>query len=118
MALTIDTRTYNFDVQLTTDSCRYTGPDHTSSFIDTVILGRTSAKPTSDYAGKNRGRAKLTRTMVDSNGDNVGEAIFETNCSVPVGSVQADVDAFIVDGADMVSTSLFTNVVNNHDINQ
>lgn len=114
MALTISTKTYNFDTNPTPDSSRYFGPDQTASVKDMVVLKRAAPKVTKDFAGVARASEKTVKSCV-INGI-TRDLIAETNFSYPVGAPPADVTALRVDHSSLLASAPTQTLVDNSKI--
>lgn len=117
MALTVNAKSYANDTSRTADSFRYLGPVHDGDSNDTIDLYRTSAKPTTTYAGNTRARVKLTRAVTDGTVQ-LGDMLFDVNFSVPVGAASGQVDSVINDLAAWLATTAAKSLVKSHIINQ
>lgn len=115
MSLTINTKTYNLDGNLSPDSARYAGPDQSYSGRDHLDLKRTFPKPTADYGGNARAQAKFVRTMSDGT-DPVSEAIIDIRVQVPADSAVAEVTSLVADVASFVGGADFLSQITDLDI--
>lgn len=103
MSITISTKTYSKDSNPTPASAKYTGPAHTASVKDLVVLKRQDAKPTKDFAGIIRFGEKSVKSVV-INGI-TRDCIAETLYSYPVGTAAATVTALREDHASLVGNA-------------
>lgn len=102
MSITINTKAYVQD-KTGPDAVGYVGPADSVSVTDTLDLKRVDPKPTATFAGVARSSAKITRSGI-VNGQTV-KMLGEVSYSIPVGMVQADVEALAADiGAFTAST--------------
>lgn len=101
MTVTVNTKAYAFDSNLSADSARHTGPSHTYQVKDVLDLKRTAAKPTATFAGVARSSAKFARTVTLTDGSKA-EAIGEASFSIPVGTADADIDSLRDDLGDFL----------------
>jgi hypothetical protein len=114
MALTISTKTYNFDTNPTPDSAKYIGPAKTSTIKDDVILKRMAPKVTKDYGGVARAFEKTVKSVV-INGV-TRDLIAETVFSYPAQAAQADVTALRVDHSSLIASAPTQTLVDNSKI--
>jgi hypothetical protein len=106
MAITISAKTYNFDTNVTPDSAKYTGPAHTATVKDMVLLKRVAPKPTKGFNGVVRAMEKTTKSVVI---DGIArDLIANTEISYAVGTPQADITALRVDHASLVGNATVT----------
>jgi len=117
MTVTVNTKAYAFDTNMTPDSARHTGPAQTAADKDYLDLKRVAPKPTADFDGVSRATAKFVRTKTLASGRKV-ELIAEANFSVPVGVAQADVDSIRDDLGDFLIASNGSDLVWKADITQ
>jgi len=117
MSITLNTLAYSQDVPLTPNKVPYTGPDHTYTTKDLLVLGRVDPKPTATYAGNARYEVKRTKT-VELNGDSsdLADAIVTVSFSLPVGMSSTDVDALRDDVGDFLIGTECGTLVNNRDL--
>jgi hypothetical protein len=111
MALTISTKTYNFDTNPTPDSARYTGPAQTAQVKDLVVIKRQAPKATKDFAGVARASEKTVKSVV-INGI-TRDLIAETTFSYPVGAPAGDVTALRVDHSSLLAAASTQTLVDN-----
>lgn len=103
MPITISTKTYNFDTNVTPDSAKYIGPAHTATVKDYCLLKRTAPKPVKGFNGMVRAQEKTVKSVVI---DGVTrDLIADTNYSYPVGTLAADVTALRTDHASLISNA-------------
>lgn len=119
MAITLNTLAYDQDSFVSNNKVLYTGPSHDFSNKDTLSLGRTAAKPTTDFAGVARSEVKRTKTVV-LNGDSAttAEAIVTLTTSFPVGMLETDADSLVNDVSDFGLAANGNSLYWGHDINQ
>jgi len=117
VTITVNTKAYAFDTNLTPDAGRMTGPAQTAADKDILDLKRTAPKPTSDFDGVSRASAKFVRTKTLASGKKV-ELIAEANFSIPVGVVKADVDSIRDDLGDLLISTNGDDLVWKADITQ
>jgi hypothetical protein len=117
MSITLNTKAYAFDTNLTPDSARYLGPANTHSVKDVLDLKRVAPKPNGDTDGVARTTAKLSRTVTLANGSKA-VAIGEANFAIPVGMAEADIDSLRDDLGDLLVSSNGDDLVYKHDITQ
>lgn len=103
MALTISTKTYNFDTNPTPDSAKYTGPANTSTVKDQVTMKRQAPKATKDFAGVVRASEKTVKSVIIAG--IARDLIAETNYSYPAAAAQADITALRVDHSSLVAAA-------------
>lgn len=103
MALTINTKTYDFDRHNSPDSAQYAGPNHTSSNTDIVTLGRTYPKPVKDFDGVSRGSVDVVRHIVGTDGKRRRVSLKLTS-SVEVGVTTSEIEACLADVADFIAS--------------
>lgn len=101
MTITVNTKAFTFDTNVTADVGRHTGPSHTFAVKDYLDLKRTAPKPTATFAGVARASAKFVRTVTLGDGSKA-DAICECNVSIPVGMAEADVDSIRDDMGDLL----------------
>lgn len=119
MSLTVNTKAYALDSQVSANSVRYTGPAKTLSVKDDIQLSRTVPKPTGVFSGVARTECKLTRTLALTGAlTSSADAIMTLSTSVPVGAASADVEAMLDDLAAWFATSAASDLVQKLDINQ
>lgn len=118
MSLTLSAKTYDNDVARGTDSYRYLGPSHTSSFRDMVDLYRTAAPSVDNGTAKSKARAKLSRSATDGTDQLATDIIFDCNMSIPEGAATAEIDAVIDELVAFMGTSAFKDLVKGHIVNQ
>lgn len=116
MSITANTKTWNYDTQLTPDATRYQGPAHTYSNVDLLDLKRTAPKPTADFGGMARGVVKLNRSMTDGT-DLVAPGIIQMTWSVPRDADPAEVAALLADYIALVATQAVNDLYTKQDIN-
>jgi hypothetical protein len=104
MSITINTLSYDKDVQLSTDQIRYTGPSNSMSAPDYFDAKRTAPKPTAISAGWAKGEGKLTRALTDGT-DPLGNGILRVASSIPVGTDRSEAEAMIDDMAAWMATA-------------
>lgn len=104
MTITVNTKAYNLDANLSANSNQYTGPNNTFSIKDLLVLKRTAPKATKDFAGVSRSASKFTRTVTLADGSKA-DAIIEESVSFPVGMAKADADAMRSDHAALTSST-------------
>lgn len=111
MSLTVNTDTYNGD-SYGLNQVTYTGPDHTVSKKDVLLLKRVAPKPSDVFSGVGRTTAKLTRTLTLTGAKTPsGDLIVDVSVSLPVGYASADLTAALADiGAFVVSTHFASHV--------
>lgn len=102
MALTIATKTYNFDSNPTADSARYTGPAQTAVVKDEVLLKRQAPKVTLTSKGSVKRILKTVKSEVDAQGV-LRIVSAETYVSYDVGASPTLVTALRVDHAALLS---------------
>jgi hypothetical protein len=117
MTITVNTKAYNADGSVNANTVLYTGPNATYSLKDALLLARTAPKPTADFPGMAKARAKFTRTVEYSTG-NFADAIVEVNVSVPVGMSEAAIDSIRDDMGDFLISSNGDDLFFKHDISQ
>lgn len=111
MALTISTKTYNFDTNPTPDSSKYIGPAKTSTVKDDVLLKRMAPKPTKDFAGVARASEKTVKSVVIAG--ITRDLIAETTFSYPAAALQADITALRVDHSSLIASAPTQTLVDN-----
>ncbi len=114
MALTISTKTYNFDTNPSPDSAKYIGPAQTSVIKDSVVLKRTAPKPTKDFAGVVRVAVKTVKNVL-INGV-YRDVLAETVISYPVGADATTVTAIRVDHSSALAAAPTQTLVDNSKI--
>ncbi len=118
MTITINTKPYNLDASVDVNQNQFTGPNHTLSTSDLLVLKRARSNP-SVAAGHN-GYARFTLKFQRNVTVNsvpllmTGEASF----SIPVGATEAEVDALRDDLGDLLISSNGDDAVWKLDINQ
>jgi hypothetical protein len=117
MTVTVNTKAYAFDTNLTPDSGRHLGPAHTFQDKDYLDLKRTAPKPSGDFLGVARASAKFVRTITLASGQRV-DAIVECVASLPVGMTQAQIDSIRDDAGDFLISSNGNDLFYKHDVNQ
>lgn len=115
MAITLNTKSYVQDAQLSPDAVQYVGPSNTFSVKDRVLLTRTAPKATKDFKGMARCRAKVFRTVTLADAS-TAEAVVDVYVTTPVGMADADVNSIIDDAGDLVLSAAFLDVVKKHDL--
>lgn len=108
MPLTINTRSYTADTQAT-NAWIYRDANATAAQPSTLKLGRTPAKPTSDFAGVTKAEAKVSKTPMV--GGKALPALIRAESSVPVGTLDADVDLMIADFRSFVAGAAFADLI-------
>lgn len=111
MALTIATKTYNFDTNPSPDSARYIGPAQTATVKDNFTYKRTAPKPTKDFAGVARSEAKTVKSVL-INGI-TRDCIAITTFSYPVGADAATITALRVDHSSALAAAPTQTLVDN-----
>jgi hypothetical protein len=116
MTITVNTKVYSLDTNLTPDSIRYVCPLNDFDTKEILDLKRTAAKPTVDFPGVARSSAKFSRTVVIGGVSytNIGEA----NFSIVVGTAAADIDSLRDDLGDLLISSNGDDLVEKHKISQ
>lgn len=116
-SITINTKTYNQDTQLSPDIMLYAGPGKTFAKKDDLVLKRQAPKPTSTFGGVARAELKLTRTL-DTTGvpNSTGDAIIGCYSSFPVGAAGGDLTAIRTDAAELVLSNVGAALFDSHDI--
>jgi hypothetical protein len=115
--ITINTKAFNFDSAPAANIAQYTGPAHTFSKKDVLVLKRTAPKPTKDSDGVAKSESKFTRTVTLANGK-IAEALITTGVSFPVGMADADILALRDDMSKFVISANGDALYRQHDINQ
>lgn len=106
MPITIATKTYNFDTNVTPDSAKYIGPAHTAVVKDYALLKRVAPKPVKGFNGMVRAQEKTVKSVVI---DGVTrDLIADTYFSYPVGAPAADIIALRTDHASLVNNATVT----------
>lgn len=118
MSITLNTKAYAFDTNVTPDVGRHTGPAQTFAAKDYLDLSRTAPKPTATSAGVARSGAKLTRTLTNATTGETADAIFKFECSAPAWATTAQLDSLRDDLGDLLIATNGADLVNKHDINQ
>jgi hypothetical protein len=101
MTITVNTKAYTFDTNVTPDIARHKGPAHTFEVKDYLDLKRTAPKPSADFAGVARAGVKFVRTVTLADSSKA-DAIIEVNVSLPVGMAEADIDSLRDDTGDLL----------------
>lgn len=118
MTVTVNTKAYAFDTNVTPDIGRHTGPSNTFGVKDYLDLKRTAPKPTATFEGVARSSAKFVRTLTHPTTGEKADAIAEGSFSIPAWATQAMVDAIRDDLGDLLISSNGGDLVYKHDINQ
>lgn len=117
MSLVFNTKTYNAD-SFGLNAVSFVGPAHSFAMTDVLSQRRAMPKPVPTCSGVAKFFAKLTRTMnLTSAITPKWDAIADLTISLPVGSSDSDVDAFLTDFAAYVSTAAFKAAVKKLQIN-
>jgi len=109
MAITLNTKTYNFDTFVSSNKARYSGPAQSATIKDNIFLGKTEPK-TLDATGTARTQVKVVKTVLI--GTTYRDIIFDGSVAVPVGALQADVDLVRDDFGDLMISATAGNLVN------
>lgn len=117
MTVTVNTKAYAFDTNVTPDKGRHTGPAHTFEAKDYLDLSRVSPKPVGDFLGVAKSEAKFVKTLTLPSGQKV-DIIAAASFSIPVGATQAQIDSVRDDLGDLLISSNGDDLVRKHDINQ
>lgn len=117
MAITVNTKAYNLDSNVSKDIVVYNGPSATFSVKDALTLKRTPPKPTATFAGTAKSEAKFTRT-VSTGTASVADAIVTVGVSFPVGMAKADADALRSDIAALIGGTNGDDLTWKHDLTQ
>lgn len=117
MTITVNTKAYAFDTNVTPDNGRHVGPAQTFAVKDYLDLKRTAPKANGDFRGVARSSAKFVRT-VTLDDSTKADAIVECNFSIPVGMAEADIDSLRDDAGDFLISSNGDDLVVKHDISQ
>lgn len=115
MSITLNTKAYSQDAQISADAVQYVGPANTFAVKDRILLTRTAPKPTKDFAGMARCRGKVFRTVTLADAS-TAEAVVDVYVSTPVGMADADVNSLIDDAGDLILSAAFLDVVKKHDL--
>jgi len=115
MAITLNTKSYAQDAQISADAVKYTGPANTFAVKDQLLLTRTAPKVTKDFAGMARCRGKFTRTVTLADASKA-EAVVDVYVNTPVGMADADINSLIDDAGDLILSAAFLDVVKKHDL--
>lgn len=118
MTVTVNTKAYTFDTNLSPDACRHTGPAHTFGVKDYLDLKRTAPKPTATFKGVARASAKFVRTLTNATTGETADAICEYSISAPAWATTTQLDSIRDDLGDFVISSNGSDLTNKHDINQ
>lgn len=118
MSLTVNAKSYVADAFSGPNLTVYAGPAQTLSIKDRIALGRTAAKPTSEFSGVVRASAKLTRTLTLTGAlTSSGDAIFEMKTSIPVGAAGADIDTACADLGAWIASAEFKTALKESQVN-
>lgn len=117
MTVTVNTKAYAFDTNVTPDCGRHTGPSNTFEAKDYLDLKRTAPKPNGTFRGVSRASAKFVRT-VTLDDSTKADAIVEATFSIPVGMSQANIDSIRDDLGDLLVSTNGSDLVYKHDICQ
>jgi len=117
MALTINTRVYNFDTQITSDATRYNGPSNTTTVKDVLSLKRNVPKTVNGVVGVHRHELKSVYTQVDANG-NSDDVIITTTISRPHRVTDANLDLVRVTHAAALSGTVGADLIKSNKVNQ
>lgn len=117
MTITVNTKAYNLDAVVDSNTCAYTGPAHTMSVTDKLQLRRSKSVAVGTQPGRAKAFAKFVRSYTDGDG-NVHEAFAEASFSIPIGMAEADVDSLRSDLGVFLNASNGDDLVWKHDINQ
>lgn len=115
MAITLNTLAYEQDSWVNENNVVYRGPSASHTVRDEVQLKRTPPKPTADFGGVARSTIRRAKTLTLSNGK-TADCVFNVEVSVPVGAVEANVDALRDDIGDLLISATGGLVVNKHDL--
>lgn len=116
MTITVNTKTYTLDTNVTKDIVAYNGPAATFALKDGLTLKRTAPKPTTISEGFAKSEAKFTRSVAV--GALYKDAIVYVGVSLPVGMAKADADALRADIAALVDGTNGDDLMWKHDVNQ
>lgn len=111
----INTKTFNFDSQVSPDSTQYVGPTHTSTSKDLLAVKRTAPKVTKTSQGVERSSHKRTKSEVVNGQVVVG--IVETTYSFPVGFSSAGKTELRTDNAAFATSTAGQALVDKATIN-
>lgn len=115
MSLALNTLSYAQDAFMNPNKVQYTGPSNTFQDKDIIVLGRTAPKPTAVSEGVARSSVKRTKTVTLPDGTRK-DAIIEVNCSFPVGTPTATIDAMRDDVGDFMISAEAGTLLKNHDL--
>lgn len=117
MTVTVNTKAYAFDTNVTPDVGRHTGPANTFEAKDYLDLRRTMPKKNGTFRGVARASAKFVKT-VTLDDSTKADAIFEFTSSVPVGMSKANIDSIRDDLGDFLISTNGDDLVYKQDIAQ
>jgi len=117
MTITVNTKAYAFDTNVTPDVGRHTGPANTYEIKDYVDLKRTAPKPNGTFRGVARASAKFVKT-VTLDDSTKADAIVEATFSIPVGMSKANIDSIRDDLGDLLISTNGHDLVYKQDIAQ
>lgn len=118
MSITVNTRVYNADSNVTPNNTHYAGPANTFAAKDILALRRTPPKPSGLSKGVARSGYKFYRTVViDTVTGATAEASVDCVFNIPVGMSLTDVQLLIDDSEKFSALSTAEDLVYRHDIN-
>jgi hypothetical protein len=117
MSLTFNTETFNQDVQLSTDSIRYSGPNQALDAKDEVTLKRIRPSSTSDPKQKAQTLFKMVVSGTDGT-DPVGEAYCEIATRIPQGMQASEITTLKTRLRAFIDTAHWDDLVDKLDIAQ
>jgi len=115
MAITLNTLAYEQDTFESANRVKYVGPANSFTIKDTLTLGRTLPKATATFSGVARSNAKRVKTLTLPDGSK-HDAIISVDVSLPVGAVDADVDALRDDVGDFLISATAGLLIKKHDL--
>jgi len=116
MSLTINTKTYDEDSQLSANGIRYAGPAQTLQTNDLCDLKRTRPQATLDNPGAGRGQIKLTRTMTDGTSVIALDGLLDITWRIPADADETEIDALLNDAGALLSSAVGKDIVKKQDI--
>lgn len=117
MSITLNTLVYNQDSFVNSNKVKYTGPAHTFTTKDELVLSRVAPKPTKDFNGVARSSVKTVKTVeINATTGETHDAIIETTFSFPVGMTSADADALRDLHGDFIISADCGTLTVNHDL--
>ncbi|DAD52281.1 coat protein [ssRNA phage SRR6960799_28] len=111
----INTKTFTFDSNPSSDSARYVGANHTAQVKDILQVRRVAPKATKTDPGVHKEYHK--RVISELIGGVYKDIIVETSYSIPVGASTAGITAARVDNAEFAKSTAGVSLVEKAQVN-